>query len=301
MAHSLYVVIPTTVRPSLLDRTLLSLSQCRFPSSYRQTLVIENGPERVSEAIVTAHHPSLNTRYMYDPYANKSNALNRVLDVLDDGLILFLDDDVSVHPDILHAYHEVAAGTEAGFYYGGPVTVDYEQEPAKWLIPYLPASARGWTIKDKTTATDICFLGCNWAAFTGDLKRIGGFDISRGPGSETGSMGEETTAQLKLYAIGIKAKFVPEAFVAHYVPKKRCTPVWVLKRLYRKGVNDGLWGRDQVRDQKQDSFKERNLTWFKEELVMEIAKGNGYAVFGLLRKLSYLLGYLKGKVWSMFV
>ena len=272
MAHNLYVVIATAGRPWLLERTLLSLSPCRLPPSYRQSIVIENGPVQVSEDIVKAHHTSLNTQYMYDPDANKSNALNKALDILDDGLVVFMDDDVRVDPDILNAYHEAAAGTECGFYYGGLITVDYEQEPANWLIPYLPASARGWNIEDATTGTGIPFFGCNWAAFVGDMKQIGGFDISRGPGSETDSMGEETTAQLHLYDLGIKAQYVPDAVVAHYVPKKRCTPVWVLKRLYKKGVTDGLWGKEPNRKQKKVSFQKRNLTWFKEELVMEISQ-----------------------------
>ncbi|MDF1512666.1 MAG: glycosyltransferase [Anaerolineae bacterium] len=294
MAHNFYVVIATSGRRALLRRTLVSLSQCRIPGAFRETIVIENGPERAVEDVVTATHHLLNARYMYDPWANKSNALNKVLDTLDDGLIFFTDDDVRIDPDALMTYQQATDNDLHGYYYGGPVTIDYEQDPADWLIPHLPPSARGWQLDETVTGRPTCFLGCNWAAFVKDLKQVGGFDITKGPGSRTGSMGAETAVQLRLYEHSVRARYIPDAVVSHFVPWERCTPVWVLRRLFRTGVTRATWGAVRKWGQNSSSFQNRQIVWARE-MLGEVVNGNWHAIFGVFKKSAYLAGYLKGK------
>ena len=67
------------------------------------------------------------------------------------------------------------------------------------------------------------YLGCNWAAFTGDLRAAGGFDANFGPGSPTGATGQEAEMQERLLARGVRQVDVPDALVWHYVPEERST------------------------------------------------------------------------------
>ncbi|MBN1268845.1 MAG: glycosyltransferase [Kiritimatiellae bacterium] len=244
--NKLYVVIATAGRSELLDRTLASLAACRKPETYRAAIVVENGPQQGAEAITRSFQSSLQTRYLHVAQANKSNALNKVLATLEDGLVFFTDDDVRLHPSTLMVYAAAAGDRESGALYGGPTAVDYEREPPHWLKVFLPLSGQGWSLGTevkKLDPSDVSFfLGCNWAAFISDIKAIGGFDPGYGPGSPTGSRGQEHHAQDRLRLTGVERIYLPEAVVWHYVPRSRCSVRWVLQRAYYGGVTHGRGG-----------------------------------------------------------
>ena len=188
--------------------------------------------------------PDLQARYLFEPVGNKSLALNAALAQIDDGLVVFLDDDVRVVPSLLEAYAAAARRAGPRQFFGGPVTPDYEEAPPDWLIEFLPLSARGWHPDDPVqTTTRPFFLGFNWAAFASDLRRVGGFSERFGPGSEAG-VGDEADIQRRLVTAGLKALCVPQALVYHWVPRDRCSPAWALERAYRTGVRNGLLKQD---------------------------------------------------------
>lgn len=224
-----------------MRKTLVSLAECRKPEIYCGTIVVENGPRAGAQDVVRQAPRNLSARYVYEIQGNKSAALNKVLKDLNEGLIFFTDDDVRLDPDILALYAEASAATEHGCFYGGPVGVDYEVPPLEWLKPYLPASARGWAPHNewKPDGREY-FLGFNWAAFAADLKDAGGFDIDKGPGSRSGSTGQETDMQMRLLRNGLYGIYLPAAWVWHYVPSARCSPRWALKRNFREGISIGL-------------------------------------------------------------
>lgn len=244
MASHLIVVIPTAGRPELLRRTLDSLSRCRKPSIYRETVVIENGPKNGVEDVVKGYQTNLRARYVYETLGNKSHALNQVLECTKDCLIFFTDDDVRIHPETLCAYTEAATGIDGGQFYGGHTGVDYEQDPPEWLKPYLPHSAKGLNLgPDRKFIQEELkpFLGCNWAAFANDLVCLGGFNPDLGPGSPIKSTGQELDMHLRLFEHGIQQVNVPKAMVWHYVPTGRCSPRWTIHRAYRQGVASGYF------------------------------------------------------------
>ncbi len=235
---ALYVVIATAGRSSLLGRTLDTLIACKKPDSYKRTIVVENGPRGIAERLVRGRRDLLAAEYVHYSEANKSGALNHVLQRLDDGLVVFFDDDVRVHPEALTAYDAAARQHEQSFF-GGPVDVDYEVPPADWLKEYLPGSAKGWGLRGIENENHPWFIGLNWAAPVKNLKVAGGFDITRGPGTLV-SVGDEVEMQRRLVDGGCKRVFLPDARAWHYVPTKRCSPKWALKRKYRHGLAFGL-------------------------------------------------------------
>ncbi len=241
----LSAVIPTYGRAALLARTLDSLAACARPPGYAGTLVVENGPKGAAEALVAeaaGRHPGLGLRYLHAERANKSAALNAALaDESLRGLLVFFDDDVRMAPGLLEAYAAAAAAhPEGGAFFGGPFSVDYEEAPPGWLLRHLPWSARGMEFSgpDAEKRPDY-YLGFNWAAFAGDIRAAGGFDPNFGPGSPTGARGQETYMQKALRQCGAEAVDVPEARVWHYVPRERCSPQWVVRRLHSSGRSRG--------------------------------------------------------------
>jgi len=233
------VTIATSGRPDLLDRTLKSLGECQLPAEYGETVVIENGSRAGAETVVRSAPQQLHPRYMHIDIGNKSAALNAAIETVGDCLMFFTDDDVRFAPATLCAYAEIEQNRGAGHFYGGPMSVDYDVPPPEWLREYLPFSATGWEMSEADQRMEsVEFLGCNWAAYASDLRAAGGFDVDRGPGSRSGSTGQETDMQTRLLRRGLKAVYVPGSRVWHYVPENRCTPAWVLDRNYRNGLQD---------------------------------------------------------------
>jgi GT2 family glycosyltransferase len=233
----LIAVIPTFDRPQLLQRTLASLSGCERPAGFARTIVVENGAPAGAESIARMY----GAEYLHVPLANKSHALNRVLEHVGDALLYFSDDDVRFHPNVLNAIAAAARNETAGEFFGGSVQVDFEEAPPDWLIPLLPKSAAGWDVgDDESWSRDPWFLGSNWAAFSADLRRVGGFDARFGPGSVTSSTGQERVMQERLRRAGVRPVRVPEAVVWHWVPRDRCQPEWIVQRRRRSGVSVGL-------------------------------------------------------------
>jgi glycosyltransferase involved in cell wall biosynthesis len=236
------IVIPTHRRPDLLERTLASLAGCNLPPSFSQTIVIENGPPAGADRVVAAAAPCLRIRYLYQASGNKSLALNTVLKEIDNALVVFFDDDVRIEPDTLMAYDRHARDVSAGVFYGGAMGVDYQKgPPPKWLSPFLPASLLGWSLEPDTDVVNrAVFLGCNWAAYSEDLRRCGGFNTAVGPGSPTRSTGQERDMQERLLQAGLRGRYVADAKVWHYVTAAECTPAYALQRAFRHAVEGGL-------------------------------------------------------------
>lgn len=293
MTESLYVLIPTYGRAPLLGRTLSSLASCVLPACYRETIVVENGPKAGAEAIVAAADTRLRARYVHVEKANKSNALNEALKMLpDEALVVYLDDDVRLDPNVLTAYANAAVAGER-CYFGGPLSVDYEVAPPEWLIAHLPASAVGWEPAEDEEVR--AFFGANWAARVGDVKAAGGYDVRRGPG--TSSVGQEYEMQWRLKESGLTPMYVPGALVWHYVPQERCSPEWLLKRAYRIGTSMGRkWRSEQpptVRNMARQVVK-----WFGAAPDI-LRKADSDAVrfearYNLIRKTGFVRGYVFG-------
>jgi GT2 family glycosyltransferase len=153
---------------------------------------------------------------------------------------IFFDDDVRVHAQTLLAYSDAIHDRLHSAFFGGQCLVDYDEPPQTWLIPYLPASAKGWSLGQSVIEFNQPHaLGFNWCARVGDLRRCGGFDVDRGPGTFV-SIGDESSVQERLMNAGVTGYYVPRAIVSHYVPSERCNERWALQRAMQNGFVRGL-------------------------------------------------------------
>ncbi len=295
---SLVVLIPTHGRPSLLGRTLRSVAACERPEGYAECLVIENGPLAGAKTVVdevAAEHPHARFRYLDHERANKSAALNAALEGLaDDPLCVFFDDDIVVDSGALVAYARAADQTEGGAFFGGGFDVEYEVEPADWVRPLLPASARGW---DGTGPRPSCFLGFNWAAYAGDLHRAGGFDPAFGPGSPANATGQEYDMQQKLLGLGLTPVDVLDAWVTHRAPRGCTDPGWLLRRKYRVGTERGIRRKgDPIRElAKEARFAGRSALMLAKRTLLRDREGRLKALANLYNQAGFWREYLRGR------
>ena len=292
------VIIPTHNRKDLLERTIDSVIACNCPQDLSlRMLVIENGGQFGVEDLISAKVSWLPIEYRYLENGNKSAALNSVLDDLDDSLVIFLDDDVRVCSDMLIHYAEALAHNPEGYFFGGPMLIDYDTPPPEWLIDYLPVSVKGWCPETYVPAHPgvLWFMGCNWAAFVRDIKRAGGFDPKLGPGSP--GTGQETAMQQALVATGVKPVYVPGAVVWHYVPESRCSVEWAIERAFKNGFSDGLTKHDARQSQSVFGVPRWMIRQRIELTFRSLFKpifGNKRESFEARRSLKYLDGVIKG-------
>lgn len=236
---SLLIVIPTYKRCNLLDRTLKSLTECRIPPNLDKIIIAENGIRSGADMIVKSYSDRLPLTYQFTEKPNKSNALNEILRKTGDEFIIYFDDDVRVHPDILLKYAKEVGDRKKGFFLCGRIKVDFEETPIEWLMDYLPTSVTGWHFNDEKCEIKVPKgVGMNWGAFASDMREAGGYDERRGPGS--GARGQEADMMDKLLKRNIIGYYLPECVVWHYVPKTECTPEWMLSRTFEWGVGVGI-------------------------------------------------------------
>lgn len=240
---SIAVIIPTHDRLALFERTLKSVLACEPPDQrHVRLIIVENGCRCGVEDLVKRHSSWLTPEYRYVAAGNKSAALNAATQDLGDVLVLFLDDDVRVAPDLLCRYAEASDHNPNGCFFGGPFAADYVKAPPDWLLPYLPVSAKGWEpdVYQPIRKGILWFMGCNWAAYNADIQSAGGFDPEVGPGARSGATGQETAMQQALVENNVNPIYVPDARVWHYVPETRCSSEWALERAFKNGVSLGL-------------------------------------------------------------
>jgi GT2 family glycosyltransferase len=250
MARALWGLIAAAREPGFLKRTLDSLAAAEKPASYRGVLVVENGPRCGIEELVRSFSSRHQFRHLYVPDANKSHALNCGLATVDNALLFMTDDDVRVDPRVLVEFDRAAEGREDGEFYGGRVEIDAQHGlPPVWMRRFYPLTiVEPWSLPyaERTLLDQQTFMGTNWGAFAGDLAAIGGFDTRLGPGGTTGAAGQETEAQRRLLAGGMKPVYVPGAVAWHYLHAEFLESAWVLRRAYRHALE---WGIRRTRGQ----------------------------------------------------
>ena len=234
-------MIAVSSSDSSIFTTLRSLGNCQQPKYVGvEVFLIENGPKPSMKNVLDNFN--LNIKYFYSPFPNKSKALNMGLsEISDNALVIFTDADIKFNTEFISSYYRIAQENTIGYYFGGPMEVEYEEMPESWKIRSLPTSAKGWKFDgigpDHQTQY---FLGCNWAAFSRDLKKTGGFNEQLGPGTKPRRTGQETDMQSRLRMNNINPLYISENCVSHYVPKHCLTIKWILRRKYQEGFSIGM-------------------------------------------------------------
>lgn len=251
------ILIPTHGRPTVLGRTLTSLAEASLPDALNSIMVIENGSAQGAEEVCGAFVDRIPLHYHHLPTPGKSRALQWAVERIAKGLVIFFDDDIRLAAEVVTAYADAAYQYGPGHFFGGPMGVDYEQDPPDWLRQRLPVHAVGWEPQqfEPDSAQGAQFFGCNFAAFAEDILAVGGFNANLGPGSGPRTrrayvLGQETWIQERLIENDAQPVYLPHAKVWHYVPRERCSPAWLLDWQHRgcmtaafrgEGASDTVW------------------------------------------------------------
>ena len=230
------VIVCTYNRADLLGEALRSIVSDTSVAA-RELLVIDNGSTDATAAVVKpfADEAGAAVRYVREPRAGKSNALNRGLREARGRFLLFTDDDVIVDPGwsaaLLHPLRSGQAGVASG-----RTLPSWPHDPPRWLAGEQAESLglrdRGELPKD---LAPIDVVGVNMAI---DRRLLAGmeapFDPALGPSRRLKFDYEEFDLLTRLGTVTSIA-YVPTAVVRHRIDDERMELGWMRRTYFQRG------------------------------------------------------------------
>ena len=178
-------------------------------------------------------------RYLFEPQAGKSNALNAGIREARADVLAFLDDDVTVEPAWLQ---NLTAGLENGQWAGaaGRIFLEWPSSLPSWVAtegPYsrcpFPSFDEGPEAKQITTPP----FGTNMAFQRAMFEKYGSFrtDLGPSPNRDIPCPGEDTEFGRRLIDGGERLRYEPSAVVHHPVSPNRVDKRYFLNWWYDEG------------------------------------------------------------------
>lgn len=226
------VVICTRNRAASLDRVLHSVQALAAPATW-ELLVVDNGSDDETQAVIARHAQALPVRTVVEPTPGLSNARNRGIVEARGDWILWTDDDVQIAPGWLAGYVAALRRWPEAAVLGGRIIPVLEEPAPSWfrdstdlLNLLLAARDFGDAPCRLSVESDMLPFGANFAVRT-DVQRRHPYDPSLGVGPGMRRVGEETAVIRAILQAGDVGYWVPEAVVRHLIPHHRQTRAYI--------------------------------------------------------------------------
>lgn len=105
------VIIPTYNKASRLKYMLQGLKYQNMDKNAFEVIVINDGSEDDTEDVVNSFKNDLNLKYVYEENSGQATARNKGIEIAENEIILFLDDDILIGPDLVQKHirqHELS-------------------------------------------------------------------------------------------------------------------------------------------------------------------------------------------------
>ena len=219
------VLLCTYNRCQDLSGALQSIAASQVANSVTwEVLVVDNNStDRTRDVVDTfsLQHPG-RFRYLFEPKAGKSFALNAGIANARGKVLAFVDDDVNVEPawlqnltaDLLHE------GEWAGV--GGRTLPAGTFTPPPWLPDNFHSIVFAcFDLGNSAAELDQAPYGTNMAFRKSVFERHGGFRTDLGPTPNSQIRNEDTELGRRLLKAGERLRYEPSALVYHPVPQGR--------------------------------------------------------------------------------
>jgi len=267
----LTVVVCTHNRAQLLARTLASLNQsARPPGCGVELLVIANAcTDRTAEVLESyRNQPTADNwiplRWVTEPAAGKSHALNRAVAMVDDGILAFVDDDHRVDENYLAEVCKAGRAYPQAGMLCGRILADWDGREPSWVHdtgPYriyplpVPNFQQGDQSKE-ISAEGPAPGGGNLCVRRAVFDRIGTFSTALGPHGHDLGGGEDTDFVYRCLAAGERIQYVPTILQYHYVDPERLRFAYLLRKSFQRS-------RSGIRSQSRQSTSVPLYMWRK--------------------------------------
>ena len=244
------IAICTWNRSALLAKCLEHIEACRPPACGElEVVVVNNNCTDDTDRVIEAFSRRLPLRRVFEPRPGVANARNAAVDAVRGDCLLWTDDDVRVDRDWIVEYEKAFLGSPEFAFFGGPIRPHYEHAPPEWLtrcMPYFWSAFALRELGDEPIELDRHKFpfGANWAVRT-ECQRLVRYDsrLGRRP-SDPALGGEEIQVMEDMFAMGLRARWVPTAGVGHLIGRDRQSMSYI-KRFYR-GIGRTMTVTDPV-------------------------------------------------------
>jgi len=239
------VILCTYNRCRSLSKSLESLVSQTLPAAIDwEVLVVDNNSRDETRGVAEEfcrRYPG-RFRYIFEPRAGKSNALNTGVREALGEILAFIDDDAMAEPSWLQNLTAELHGSEwAGA--GGRILPEKSFSPPGWLSAELPSSFAPLALVDlgpQSGPLSESPSGTNMAFRREIFQRYGGFrtDLGPQPNSPNPQKCEDSEFGHRLLAAGERLRYEPSAVVFHAVPEIRRHKKYFLTWWFDKGRSD---------------------------------------------------------------
>ncbi len=236
-APSITVILCTYNRCRILAKALQSIASSILSDriDWEVLVVDNNSSDQTSETIAQfCHQYPRRFRYLLEPKAGKSYALNSGIRVARGEILAFVDDDVTVEPTWLdNLTSSLRDGAWAG---SGGRTLPSQTVPVPlWLSLEgrygLGGIVAAWfDMGNESCELDRAPYGTNMAFRKIMFEKYGGFRTDLGPSPDKSVLrpNEDTEFGRRLMSAGEHLRYEPSAIVYHPVSESRLTKEYIL-------------------------------------------------------------------------
>jgi glycosyltransferase involved in cell wall biosynthesis len=255
MTPTVTVLIATHDRAALLERTLQYLNEARRPAGWDvEVLVAANAcSDRTHELLDDYRHKAssgatdagmLPLRWIVEPRAGKSHALNLAIGAVTSDLVAFVDDDHRIDP----AYLEQACRAAVEFpdvdIFCGRILPDWDGTEPAWVhdngrYRVFPLPIPRYDLGEQRIASPQDTAtpgGGNWVLRGNLLSRIGTFSAEYGPVGRGLEGSEDKEWIWRAIRAGARVLYVPEIVQYHYVDPERLTLRYLARKAFERSA-----------------------------------------------------------------
>jgi GT2 family glycosyltransferase len=254
----LTVVICTHNRAGLLGQTLDALARARRPDGVRaEVLVVANACSDDTHALLAKaqQEPAwrdLPLRWLAEPRAGKSYALNRAIAETDAAALCFIDDDQFIDQAFLTTLAEaLATHPDYGILCGRIRPAWDGREPAwvhatgRYYIPIRPFPEYDFGDEPKDIPADHKLpSGGNITVRRWVFEQVGAFSTELGPQGHNLMGGEDHEFLQRCLARGVRILYVPGLKQLHAIEPERMRTGYMLRKSYLRSLSARRMSRE---------------------------------------------------------
>lgn len=227
------VIIATWNRSQDLRRCLESFSALRCPPEVDwELIVVDNNSSDDTRDVVASAGPGLapRIRYLWEPRQGKAFALNTGLRQARGDLIAFTDDDCILDGNwLVCVSRQFQADLELGLL-GGRVELYDARDCAVTVLRHPQQFILTDALEVFSSA-----MGCNMVVRRHVVEKVGGFDISLGPGTPSRTVAEDLDYIYRVHKAGFRIAYAPDVLVLHNHGRRSNAQLKALGETYGRG------------------------------------------------------------------
>lgn len=244
------IIIPTVNRSASLTQTFASLLALKSDYDSVEIIIVDNGSSDDTRSVcqeIIRSNPKILIKYCFEPIPGLLSGRHRGFYESSGDILVFIDDDVDVHPHWLNSIRESFTDPYVSLV-GGKNLPRYQSGEPGWLEAFWNREgAHKWLdfisildFGDEVEELDPLFIwGLNFSIRRHSLIELGGFHPDYVPKPFDHYQGNsETGLAWKAKERGLKIMYQPKATLWHRIPDHRLTFDYFEKRMFLYGVSD---------------------------------------------------------------